>query len=309
MAAGKQELGRARARHGAGDASALAKMDPRRLDAVRRRALARATLRDGKCLPGSVLSPFLRSLRSPSFRSDSAQRFSEQAFDGRSAELCVAAQLGEHRLHLAFAKAELAQGGEDLGVRVDEPWRHRVPVSGAVSMAEDQSSVVLPRDEQLAAMDGSAMSSAQGQKVFGLVATAFCARLDVMHVDERRVRAARGAATVLVAGEHGPAQGRWGALLGAGAGAGGCAGSARPRGRALTSDASCTFVAASVGMPPRLSASASGVAFSLPPAARRPAAGATEVLRVAGGHLDDRRVDGTSSPAAGGRLRHRQCRR
>ena len=44
----------------------------------------------------------------------------EQLFDARAAELRIAAQLGQHRLHLALAKAEMAQGGEDLGMRVDE---------------------------------------------------------------------------------------------------------------------------------------------------------------------------------------------
>ena len=157
----------------------------------------------------------MNSLRLPSFWPDAAQRLAEQAFDGRPVELGVCAQLGEHGLHLALAKAEVAQGGEDLGVCVDAAWVYWVAVSGAIRMAEDQSAVGLVVDEQLAAMDGAVMTSAQGQKVFGLVATAFCAWLDVMHVDERRVGAAWGAATPLVAREHGATQRRWDALLGA----------------------------------------------------------------------------------------------
>jgi len=45
-------------------------------------------------------------------------------------------------------------------VRVDEPWRYRVTVSGAVRMAESQPSVGLALDEQLAAMDGAVMTCA-----------------------------------------------------------------------------------------------------------------------------------------------------
>ena len=59
-------------------------------------------------------------------------------------------------------------------------------------MSEDERTVVLALDEQLAAMDGAVMRSTQRQEVRGLVAAAFGAGLDVMDVDERRVGAARG---------------------------------------------------------------------------------------------------------------------
>ena len=94
----------------------------------------------------------MNSLRLPSFWPDAAQRLAEQAFDGRSVELGVCAQLGEHGLHLTLAKAEVAQGGEDLGVCVDAAWVYCVAVSGAIRMAEDQSAVGPVVDEQLAAM-------------------------------------------------------------------------------------------------------------------------------------------------------------
>ena len=71
---------------------------------------------------------------------------------------------------------------------VDEARRHRA----AVGVSEDERAVVLALDEQLAAMDGSAMSATQRQEVRGLVAAALGAGLDVMDVDERRVGAARG---------------------------------------------------------------------------------------------------------------------
>lgn len=52
-----------------------------------------------------------------------------------------------------FDEDELLLAGTlDLGVCVDVPWRYRLTVGGAVSMAEDESSVVLGLDEQLAAM-------------------------------------------------------------------------------------------------------------------------------------------------------------
>jgi hypothetical protein len=93
----------------------------RRATSWRRRVCARWSLRcrfgGGGWVVGEVVvtSP----IRSPGFWPDSAQRLTQQAFDARSAELGVGAQLGEHRLHLALAEAEVAQGGEDLGVRVD----------------------------------------------------------------------------------------------------------------------------------------------------------------------------------------------
>ena len=152
---------------------------------------------------------------SAGFLPDSAERYAEQAFDARSVELCVAVQLGEHGTHLALAKAEVAQGGEDLGVCVGAPWVYWVAVSGAVRMAEAQSAVGLVVNEQLAAMGGSVMASAERQKVGGLVATTFCAWLNMMHVDERRVGAAWGAATASIALEHGATQSWRDALLGA----------------------------------------------------------------------------------------------
>ena len=48
--------------------------------------------------------------------------------------------------------------------------------------------------------------------------TAFGARLHMVHIDERRVGAARHAATVSIAREHRPSQRRWDALLRARAG-------------------------------------------------------------------------------------------
>ena len=59
----------------------------------------------------------------------------------------------------------MTQGGEDLGVCVDEARRHRVAVDGAVRVSEDESPVVLALDEQLAAMDGTVMRSTQRQEV------------------------------------------------------------------------------------------------------------------------------------------------
>ena len=94
---------------------------------------------------------------------------------------------------------------------VDEARRHRA----AVGVSEDERAVVLALDEQLAAMDGSAMSATQRQEVRGLVAAALGAGLDVMDVDERRVGAARGATAALVAHEHGATQRRRDALFGA----------------------------------------------------------------------------------------------
>jgi hypothetical protein len=101
-------------------------------------------------------------LPSPAFlhggkRSDPAERFAEQAFNRGTAELGVGTQLGEHPLYLALTKAELAQRGEDLGVRIDELRCDRSTVGGAIGMPEAEGALVVELDEQLAAMSGSMM--------------------------------------------------------------------------------------------------------------------------------------------------------
>ena len=94
---------------------------------------------------------------SPRIRPDPSERLAEQMFDARAAELRVAAQLGQHGLHLTLAKAEMPQGGEDLGMHVDESWRHRAAVGGTIRVPEAEGPFMLAVDEQLAAMGGSMM--------------------------------------------------------------------------------------------------------------------------------------------------------
>jgi hypothetical protein len=94
-------------------------------------------------------------------------------------------------------------------VCVDAPRHEGIAVGSAVRMPEAERASALAVDEQLAAMGGSVVSRAQGQKIGRLVATAFGARLDMVHVDERRVGAARHRASVSIAREHGaPQRGR-----------------------------------------------------------------------------------------------------
>jgi hypothetical protein len=94
-------------------------------------------------------------------------------------------------------------------VCVDALRDERVAVGSAIGMPETERAISLEVDEQLAAMDGSVVSRAKPQKIRCLVATAFGARLDMVHVDERRVGAARHRASVSIAREHGaPQRGR-----------------------------------------------------------------------------------------------------
>ena len=91
-------------------------------------------------LEGLCPLPSRTAARSTRFRSDSAKRLIEQAFNGRSFELCIT-RSSESTVHLALAEAEAAQGGEDLGVCVDEARRHRVAVGGAVGVSEDERTI------------------------------------------------------------------------------------------------------------------------------------------------------------------------
>jgi hypothetical protein len=76
-------------------------------------------------------------------------------------------------------------------------------------MPEAERAIALAVDEQLAVMGASMVSRAQGQEIGRLVATAFGAGLDMVHVDERCVRAARDRASVSIAREHSaPQRGR-----------------------------------------------------------------------------------------------------
>jgi hypothetical protein len=100
-------------------------------------------------------------------------------------------------------------------VGVDALRDERVAVGGAIGMLEAESAIALEVDEQLAAMDGSMVRRAQDQEVRRFMATAFCAWLHVVHVDEGRVGAARHRAAVSIAREHGAPQRRRDALSGA----------------------------------------------------------------------------------------------
>jgi len=74
---------------------------------------------------------------------DAAEGFAQQALSGSARERDVAAQLGEHGLHLAFAEAEVAQGREDFGVCVDGSGRRRVTVRRAIGVAEGETPVTV----------------------------------------------------------------------------------------------------------------------------------------------------------------------
>ena len=135
--------------------------------------------------------------------------------DAGTAEFGVGAQLGEHGLHLGFAEAEVAQGGEDLGVCVDALRDERVAVGSAIGVPEAERTIALDVNEQLAAMGGSMVRRAQDQEVRRFIATAFCAWPHVVHVDEGRVGASRHRAAASIAREHGASQRRRDALSGA----------------------------------------------------------------------------------------------
>jgi hypothetical protein len=100
-------------------------------------------------------------------------------------------------------------------VCVDALRHERIAVGSAIGMPEAERAIALEVDEQLAPMGGSMMSRAQGREIGRLVATAFGTRLDMVHVDEGRVGAARHGASMSIAGEHGAPPRRRDALSGA----------------------------------------------------------------------------------------------
>jgi hypothetical protein len=109
----------------------------------------------------------------------------------------------------------VAQGGEDLGVGVDALRDERVAVGSAIGMPEAERAIAGEVDEQLAAMGGSMVRRAQDQEVRRFIATALCAWLLVVNVDEGSMGASRHRAAVSLTREHGAPQSRRDALSGA----------------------------------------------------------------------------------------------
>lgn len=218
----------------------------------------------------------------------------------------AAAQLGQHDLHLALPNAELAQGEKTLAWASTSPSEIGLPLGGAIGMPEGDGPLPPALDEQLTAVGRSVMRRAQRQEIRGLVAAAFGARLDMVHVDEGRVMAARDAAAALIARKHGASQRGRDALLGArartGVGGIGSVGSIGSvgllrwrcvRGGLVLAAARRAHVDLVRILTGRTSVDA-GVLIGSPDLsnARHEGQALAQVLHIARGHVDDRRIDG-----------------
>src|SRR5262245_42280972 len=94
---------------------------------------------DGTMIPvarAEAAAPSHSPVSAPDW-TDSPQGLAKQVFSRRRAEAGFGAQLGEHGLDLPLAEAEVAKGGEDLGVGVGGFSAQRLPVRRAIGMAKD----------------------------------------------------------------------------------------------------------------------------------------------------------------------------
>ena len=88
---------------------------------------------------------------------EAGQRFAQQAVKGSLLQRPFALQLLERGTDLCFPKAEIAQGGEDLGANVERLRFHAVAIFSAVGMADAQSTALAPSESDLATMGRSMM--------------------------------------------------------------------------------------------------------------------------------------------------------
>ena len=84
------------------------------------------------------------------------QCFAQQAVKGSLLQSRLALQLLKRGTDLCFAKAEIAQGGEDLGANLEHLRLHALTIFSAIGMADAQSTALAPGETDLAAM-GRAM--------------------------------------------------------------------------------------------------------------------------------------------------------
>jgi hypothetical protein len=101
----------------------------------------------------------------------------------------------------------MAQGGEDLGPKLEQLRPHVAAILRAVGMANAKRAALAPVDGDLAAMGRVVVGSADANEILQRVASAFGAELDVMYIQPARVAAAGHLAAALVAQQHRAAQG------------------------------------------------------------------------------------------------------
>jgi len=110
----------------------------------------------------------LRFLERSALRARGAQpgqRCAEQTVEGSRAKRRFALQVLERGTDLSFAKAEVAQGGEDLGPKIEQLRPHVATILRAVGMADAERAALAPVDRDLAAVGGAVVGSADANDI------------------------------------------------------------------------------------------------------------------------------------------------
>jgi hypothetical protein len=145
-----------------------------------------------QCLPANARARSSQQLK----------RGAQPLFGAGVSERISLLQLGQRRSDLGLAKAEPAQGGEELGVGVERAGSSDLAVLAAIGVAEGWFRGGT-QDGELAAIQRAMMDAADRKEVLELVPAAFGAELDVMQVEVQSVPAARDSAAAVVAQQHG----------------------------------------------------------------------------------------------------------
>jgi hypothetical protein len=90
--------------------------------------------------------------------------------------------VGERSTNVSFTEAEMAQGGEGLGLRLDATRLDHLAVVAAVSVLEANAPGHTAGDPELAAVCCPVMRTAQSDEIVGIVAATLGAELEVMKI-------------------------------------------------------------------------------------------------------------------------------
>jgi hypothetical protein len=152
-------------------------------------------------------------------RAQSSQGFAQQQIECCYSHGVIGLNLAQHGSHVALAKAEVAQGREDLCVNFERlrlrVWLRSPTVFAAVGVSDLECACYASVQEEFTAVGSSVVRSANAHEVGCRVWPAFGAQLEMVHIEISRVSAARDLTAPFVAQHHGAAQRRRSALLGA----------------------------------------------------------------------------------------------
>ena len=136
----------------------------------------------------------------------------EQPAANESLEIRACAHVGADSIqrssHFAFAKAHARERPKGFGSQVRRRRRDCSPVDRAVGVAKAQARGRRALDEHLPAMDSPVVGSTRRDEIVRLVATAFGARVNVVHIQKSSRAAAGEDAAPAIAAEHRAANSR-----------------------------------------------------------------------------------------------------